>query len=583
LEPYRKQSGDSYYAPEVHLGELKISFSGNIKGEDVLVEKQGKFYVNTAGCDFPIEWFEHDYGRWREKAMTQANSEKIRKFFNLWKNLPVKMEGENLQKYISGKLTEADFGVDNTKGVTKAYDNVKTYFENLVKIDKVQALAFRLLLNGVGSTVESVSISTLFNKVFGAIGSEKEFQNVVSRLTAVMMKIERYGSNYLSEVLKELTEARNIKKETMKRRSTGAFNKIMDDLDFVKIDETAFPLTHAAVHGGEIPLGTFFRKAGESYFVYNDNWSLWEEMLTVYPEIAREISAEAARRTTYEKDLMSYFFFVLHKLPEFLEKYTGHKWTGIPKLVKSANELEPPKEGSTGTVKTRSALTPIVDNEKHEVVIPYVSMAVAGYSTSYCYGLDYNILERGFSLLGNSVTEEVELMNGRDQYGLMFYTLTGSDNTRGYPTFLIIFENLENDTIRVHFHRTHPMRSKNRDYNPVHGWIKGCYKWMVGNVNYDRIKAQQGDLAFVQIEEFPEGEISKVNSYDSHCFSTEVKFTPYVKKDNQNVLGYVQLENDTMLNHTEHKARLIPAGNYEIRQCRSWEANPKGIWSLRID
>lgn len=33
----------------------------------------------------------------------------------------------------------------------------------------------------------------------------------------------------------------------------------------------------------------------------------------------------------------------------------------------------------------------------------------------------------------------------------------------------------------------------------------------------------------------------------------------------------------------EHMNRTIPAGNYEIRQCRSWEANPKGIWSLRID
>jgi hypothetical protein len=173
-------------------------------------------------------------------------------------------------------------------------------------------------------------------------------------------------------------------------------------------------------------------------------------------------------------------------------------------------------------------------------------------------------------------------LNGRDDYGLMFYTLTGSAQGRGYPTFLIIFEHLDDKT-KVHFHRTHPFRSKDVDYNPVHSWIIGCYKWMIGNVNFDRIKAQQGDLAFVSIDEFPEGEVTEVNSYDSHCFASPVKFTPYVKKDKQNVLGYVKINQDTELRHTEHRNRMIPSGVYEIRQCRSWEANPKGIWSLRID
>ena len=185
--------------------------------------------------------------------------------------------------------------------------------------------------------------------------------------------------------------------------------------------------------------------------------------------------------------------------------------------------------------------------------------------------------------MGNTVTKDVEkALNGRDDYGLMFYTLTGSSQGRGYPTFLIIFERLEKST-KVHFHRTHPMRSKGGDYNPIHNWTQGCYKWMIGNVNFERIKAQQGDLAFVEIDKFPEGEAEKVNGYDSHMFETPVDYLPYVKKDNQNVLGYITLDNPTTLKHTEHMNRIIPAGVYEIRQCRSWEANPKGIWSLRID
>lgn len=45
----------------------------------------------------------------------------------------------------------------------------------------------------------------------------------------------------------------------------------------------------------------------------------------------------------------------------------------------------------------------------------------------------------------------------------------------------------------------------------------------------------------------------------------------------------INVDDDIALSHNEHLPRIIPAGSYEIRQCRSWEANPKGIWSLRID
>ena len=257
---------------------------------------------------------------------------------------------------------------------------------------------------------------------------------------------------------------------------------------------------------------------------------------------------------------------------------------GIPRLVSSADELEPPKEGSTGTTKTRSALTPLVDNENSTVTVPYVSMQIAGYGTTYCYGLNYSVLEKGFSFKGNVITKDIEKqLNGRDDYGLMFYTLTGTAQGRGYPTFLIIFERLEKNT-RVHFHRTHPMRSKGGDYNPIHNWTIGCYKWMIGNVNFEKIKAQQGDLAFVSTENLDFTGAEKVNSYDSHTFSQPVEFLPYTKKDKQNVLGYVRIPDPSVfLDHTEHTKRRIVPGDYEIRQCRSWEANPKGIWSLRID
>lgn len=188
------------------------------------------------------------------------------------------------------------------------------------------------------------------------------------------------------------------------------------------------------------------------------------------------------------------------------------------------------------------------------------------------------------SYRGNIVTNEVEYkLNGRDNYGLMFYTLTGTDTARGYPTFLIIFEQLKND-IKVHFHRTHPMRSKNNEYNPIHQWIKGCYKWMVGNVNFNNIKAQQGDLVFVETQEKLDWTGAQmVDSYDNHVFEHPVKYLPYTKKDGQNILGYFKLDSDVKLLHNEHLDRLIPAGTLQLRGCKSWEANPKSVWILRVD
>ena len=74
-----------------------------------------------------------------------------------------------------------------------------------------------------------------------------------------------------------------------------------------------------------------------------------------------------------------------------------------------------------------------------------------------------------------------------------------------------------------------------------------------------------------------------MNSYDKHTFDEAVAFAEYDKAAKSNILGYVKLERDTMLSHTEHDDVMIPAGMYAIHQCRSWEANPKGVWSLRID
>lgn len=566
-----------------------------------LVEKDGSFFVDHHGV-----LFRHDM--YVEKSSWRG--EEVSTLYSSLREMPVLFPDRDSKnrflKVINETLYKLNLDLGKTEGISKTLNSIKSFSDKISNDDVISKIAFKMAAEGSNKTITNVKFSVAFNKVFSGITMQEQFDEKLKSLSAVLESIDYVDERtYLEKVLDNLPDARDVKKDALKRKSTGAINKIMDDLDFIRIDKEKYPLTHEAIFSGEIPKGTFFRKAGDSYFVYNDNWDIWEKMLLLHKETAIEIATEASRRTTYEKDLMSYFYFVLHKLPEYLEKQTGKKWKCFPKLVDSENELDPPTEGSNGVSKSRSALTPIVDNEKNEVIVPYVSMRLSGYQTSYCYALDFNVLERGMSFKGNVVTKDVEKnLNGRDDYGLMFYTLTGSAQAQGYPTFLIIFEHLDNGT-RVHFHRTHPMRSKAGEYNPIHAWTIGCYKWMVGNVNFERIIAQQGDLVFVAIEppkvpstlagDFdkligagnitgdPAAVFTEVNAYDNHKFATPVKFLPYTKKEKSNILGYFRIEKDTMLNHHEHKPRLIPAGDYELRQCRSWEANPKGIWSLRID
>ena len=474
-----------------------------------------------------------------------------------------------------------DINPSNGAGISKALKRILPFYDDVKGNSKLNCMAFQHLIGISNKSIGNVKLSVAINSMLEPITDAVELNTLLNKITDIYLE-GKYS--FAETILNSIPQAKEIKKAALKRKATGAITKKMQDLDFVDIDENLYPQTRKMFFDGEYPLGILFRKESDTYFLLNDNWALWEEMIEKFPEETKELAQTASKRTTYEKDLMSYFYFILYTLPEYLERHTGKSWTCSPKLVESANELEPPTVESNGVAKTRSALTPIVDNDANHVVVPYVSMRVYGRSTQYCYALDFNILHRGMSHKGNVVSNELEVkLNGQDDYGLLYYTLTGSDSATGYPTFLVIFERLDDKSV-VHFHRCHPMRSKNGEYSPIHTWIKGCYKWMIGNVPFGSIKVQQGDLAFVETKEelnFESAEL--VNNYDSHTFEREVPFLPYTKADKQNILGYVKLDKDTLLSHTHHKNRVIPNGIMVIRQARSWEANPRGVWSLRFD
>ncbi len=474
-------------------------------------------------------------------------------------------------------------------GNKKVLDQLLPFYEELLKKDEPLLLAtFHTLVFESKRTINGVKVAKFFNEFFAPVRDLDSFKAKLQEIYNIFAKHESGLGNYshyyrFEDIFSQLPGYTELRKQALRSQSGRALNKMVTDIEAINFDQSKYPLLAELINDGSIPVSAFFRKEGdESYFLFNDNWALYEEFLGRHREAGIELAKLASQRTTYEKSFMSYIYFVLYELPEYLKKHTGKAWTCLPSIIDSASELEPGSERGQ-TTKRRSALTPIVDNEACTVVVPYACLRVPGMSTIYTYSLNYSIVRRGLSIDGDVNTNDIEeKLNGRDDYGLMFYTLTGSAAGRGYPTFLIIFERLDDKT-RVHFHRTHPLRSKDGDKNPVNNWIRTCYNWMVGNINLSGIKAQQGDLVFTSVDSLPEGEQTDVNSYDSHAFSKPVSFTPCKKKDSQNILGYFDIKEDVLLNHPEHRQRKIPAGLYELRQCRSWEANPRGIWTLRID
>lgn len=467
-------------------------------------------------------------------------------------------------------------------GVRKNYLAKEALFQELQKQFPAQYAIWKLILAQSSSSAQGVKGSTVINQ---ELESAQTVADLVEAADEALKRVVSANSYWIrslaSVILPGLGQFREKRKQAIKSQVDRAFSKIISELGEISLDPQRFPLTYQAFSTGEIPTSIIFRNETEQFFLLNDCWELWEAMLEKHPEVTKQLAREAASRSHYEKDLMSYFYFILHGLPEYLQRHTGYAWTCVPKLVSSASELEPDK--TTGTIKKRSALTPTVDNEAKIVTVPYASLAMGGSQTTYCYSLSYNIVQRGFTYQGYTAMKDIEeKLNGRDDYGLFFYTLTGSPTGRGYPSFLMIFERLEEGT-RLYFHRVHPMRSKEYESNCVHNWVKACYAWMVGNINPSWLENQQGDLAFIRWDK-PFAASMKwesVQEYDHHCFESPVSFSATGAKEN--ILGYLHLDAPTLLRHTEHHHILLPAGNYQVRQCRSWEANPKGIWTLRID
>lgn len=376
------------------------------------------------------------------------------------------------------------------------------------------------------------------------------------------------------------------------------------------IAENKHPLLSAALESGEVKF-SLFHVSGDENKLINTEFDIIEAALAKpgWRDSIIAIMASAQSRTTYSKRVTNYFAFILYTLPRYLDRNAPLKspgksrkkrnWSCMPKFVNSQWELEMNDDDKTpeGTTKKRSALTPVADSDTGVVSVPYCSMAITGAFTTWCYSDLYTVVEQGqedpISSIGGSYSADLaEKLNGRDDYGLCFYTLNGTSRNQGYPTFLIIFERTSAHGTRVHFHRVHPCRARgpNGTETPPHKLIEECYRYMAGNVLSTEIAHQQGDLLLI-----PCGGPGKavdlaidVFGFENHKFvsksNTPVQLVKATGKTRGNLLGYLYSDEGMNMPHPEHEPiNDIKAGWYELKRCKSYENNPTGAWSLNID
>jgi len=526
---------------------------------------------------------------------------------NLW-NLLTHYEIDDVDALWNAFFDDQPTGGE--KGI-KSVKNRKDIKPNLDRLEKEEPLLFRFLSwlqdDKVREGVSNNQLVAAFLKKDGV-----DYDKLVAGLRAAMLvdKSDEPGGYYheadwglhhrnlcykLPEAVEQFNE-KKAKKDWSYRKGNKA------KAEGLGIDPSKHKKLFAAIEEGKIPFSVFHDSAEKTHLI-NTEFDLWEDAFARgWGDTLCEIAQSAGGRKQYSRAVTPFISF-LPRLEEYLNRNTpkrgpkGSKlpqWKCVPKFVQSQWELEMDEATEEGTSKRRSALTPIVDNETRTVEVPYVSMAVQGYSTTYCYSHLYQVFEANTIDLQSSspVVNELEKgLNGRDDYGMMYYTLTGSAMNQGYPAFLIIFERLGSYRTRVHFHRVHPCRSKNGVPTPANRLIQEGYRYMAGNIRAEEIFAQQGDLIFIQntTQTFDwDAEGQSVKDFESHAFvptgGAPIKLVQNTAKSVKNRLGFIRCESSFMVDHPEHDPiQDMPAGVYEVRRCKSWEANPTAVWSLIID
>lgn len=495
--------------------------------------------------------------------------------------------------------------------------DIKPNLDRLVKDEPLLSQFFSFLHNG--KTVEKICNNKLLCAFLERVGTD--YDKLKGALRTALDSVPNTetiseGSYYKTPASRNIVlslEGAQDKVSEGKAKLQWQFAKgAKKQAEIIGVSESKHPLLMAAIEKGDIPL-SLFHEVGKEDQLVNVEFSLWEKALERkgWSEILVKIAQNASKRSTYSKRVTSYLAF-LFRIEQCLDRNAPRKavnkkkvvgWRAMPKFVESQWELEMDETTEEGTTKKRSALTPVADNETGIIMVPYVAMRVSGVRTTWCYAERYFVAEEGaedpeFSAGGVFESDFEAKLNGRDDYGLCLFTLTGTAQNTGYPTFLIIFERTTAHGTKVHFHRVHPCRKRgpNGTQTPPNRLIAECYRYMAGNVKAEDIAYQQGDLLLVKAEgpgksvDDPKGLI--VEGFENHSFvgisrdgvTEPVRIVRSLAKERGNVLGWLHAPTGMRMPHPEHEPiENIPPGWYCLSRCKSYENNPVSVRVLSID
>lgn len=499
-------------------------------------------------------------------------------------------------------------------GSVKSLENhkeIKPNLDRLIKEEPFLARMFAFLHNE--KTYEKVSNNKLLAAFLEHSGRDYD------KLRAALRKVWDNQITPSHSSWRSGPDGRNIclmldgaseKVEDAKAKSQWQYAKSAKaKAETLGVDPQRHPILQSKLEDGSISFALFHEPGQEDNLV-NTEFDLIERAFQRkgWMDTLVKIMASASGRTTYSKRVTSYIAF-LFKIERYLDKHaprpkSGKKavgWKAMPKFVSSQWELEMDEATTEGTTKRRSAFTPIADNDTGVITVPYVAMSVSGVRTTWCYAERYFVAEEGaedpfFSLGGVYESDLAEKLNGRDDYGLCSFSLTGTQQNTGYPTFLIIFERTTEHGTRVHFHRVHPSRKRgpNGSATPPSRLIAECYRYMAGNVRAEEIAHQQGDLLLIKATGPGKSKETgtPVYGFENHSFEglelgghkEPVLLVQNTSKSAGNLLGWLHARTGMRMPHPEHEpVEGIEPGWYELRRCKSWEANPKSVWVLNID
>lgn len=555
---------------------------------------QGKASLGDQIVNLEAEFFGLTY-KWAESWRKNEYDEGWSTFKNILTNFTIE---EGTDELWSRFLSQFASRITINKGL-KAAESRKGTRENLDRLEAEDpvAWAFYAWLHD-DKTKDGSTNNTLLSAFLTAHGGE--YETLRSGLREAMEKAPsvdgvHYDYNWRRTNTRgfclalpgasDKDEERRAKKEWNLRKGAKA------QAIGLGIDPDRHPKFLAAIEALQVPL-SLFHDPGDALSLVNVEFDLWERCFARgWGEVISRIGSAAARRAKFEKDVTPYLSF-LFRIEKYLDRHTGKgkKWKALPKFVESEYELEMSETEEEGTTKRRSALTPIVDNEARTITVPYAAMSIHGVMTTYCYSMHYQVFEENtIDLVSKTpIPNELEIkLNGRDDYGMMYYTLSGTGRNTGYPAFLIIFERRKAGT-HVHFHRVHPCRSKDGRETPACRLIEEGYRYMAGNIRAEEIAAQQGDLLFIPASsdiDFTEGQA--IREFESHSFSSgdgsSAQLLASEVKSIRNRLGFLKTTGEFRVDHPEHEPVRLSAGVYEIRRCKSYENNPTGVWVLTID